>query len=248
MRAGLTSHSLDIAVVFHSALDGSPDDATELVLECGGADADVILISQLWEYAKLPADRGMRGIAHAPVVTRAVKVTPNARKREQVDAQAHHDHSATDQPHRSLDASLPTSLKRSRMLEGDPHAREKAEKSRRDHCLSYLRELVVAAELPIVAPSACIQEHVGPFWAWATCFVLVIECTRAMVSEISAVAAVAQLWGFSMYFAAFALAFLTIVVVLAGNYRAIETMGVTLGLSCSPSLQQCFVSGLRLAR
>ena len=100
-----------------------------------GVDSDIPLVRQLWEFARLPADRGVRGIAHTPVVARAVQVTLKARKREQEGAQAHQDPSVTDQPLRSHVASLPTSFKRSRVLEGDPHAREKAEKSRRDHWL-----------------------------------------------------------------------------------------------------------------
>ena len=64
MPAGRAARDLVTAIVFHSALDGTTEDAPELVEECGGVDSDVPLVLQLWELARLPADRGVRGIAH----------------------------------------------------------------------------------------------------------------------------------------------------------------------------------------
>ena len=154
VRAGLVARGLDTALVFHAALDGSVEDTSDLVRDCGGTDEDVPLLLQLWEMAERPAGRGLRSIAHTPVVARAVSQTLAARKREFAEACAHTDATATDQPLHSCHASLPVSLKRSRALEGDPQARQKAEDARRQHWILQLRELVHASKLPVVELAA----------------------------------------------------------------------------------------------
>mmetsp|Transcript_105871 Transcript_105871/g.330118 ORF Transcript_105871/g.330118 Transcript_105871/m.330118 type:complete len:441 (+) Transcript_105871:98-1420(+) len=78
--------------------------------------------------------------------------------------------------------------------------------------------------------TACIREHYGPFWAWFACILLVVECTLAMTSELSGVAAVGEIWGLSRNAAILIAALVVICVVLLGNYRQIEAIGVTLGL------------------
>jgi len=78
--------------------------------------------------------------------------------------------------------------------------------------------------------TACIKERFGPFWAWFSCTFLVIECIGAIVSEMSGVASVMELWGFSRIFGTLVAAVAIVSVVVLCNYRQIETIGVFFGL------------------
>lgn len=78
--------------------------------------------------------------------------------------------------------------------------------------------------------TACIKQYFGAFWAWFACFFLVVECIGAMVSEMSGIAAVAEIWSLTRSSATIASAALIIAIVFACNYRQIEAIGVTLGL------------------
>jgi Mn2+/Fe2+ NRAMP family transporter len=78
--------------------------------------------------------------------------------------------------------------------------------------------------------TACIKEHFGAFWAWFACSFLVIECVGAMVSEMSGIAAVAELWGFGRIFSTAISSAIIVSIVVFGNYKQIETIGVALGL------------------
>jgi len=78
--------------------------------------------------------------------------------------------------------------------------------------------------------TACIRERFGPFWAWFSCTFLVIGCLFATISEMSGVASVAQLWGLSRTTGTLLSAVIIVTVVVGCNYKAIEAIGVVLGL------------------
>jgi Mn2+/Fe2+ NRAMP family transporter len=78
--------------------------------------------------------------------------------------------------------------------------------------------------------TACIRDHFGSGWAWFACILLVCECVAAMISEMSGVAAVGELWGLSRASATVVATLLIVGVVVSCNYRQIETIGITLGL------------------
>lgn len=78
--------------------------------------------------------------------------------------------------------------------------------------------------------TACIRQHFGAFWAWFACIFLVLECVGAMVSEMSGVAAVGELWGMNRVAATLVAAAVVVAVVLLCSYKQIEAIGVTLGL------------------
>lgn len=78
--------------------------------------------------------------------------------------------------------------------------------------------------------TACIRQHFGAGWAWFACVLLVLECILAMTSELSGIAAVGELWGLSRNVAILLSTLIIVVIVLFGNYRQIEAVGVTLGL------------------
>jgi NRAMP (natural resistance-associated macrophage protein)-like metal ion transporter len=78
--------------------------------------------------------------------------------------------------------------------------------------------------------TACIRDYFGKGWAWFACTLLVIECVGAMISEMSGIAAIAQLWGFSLPAATISTTVLIVGIVTSCNYRQIEKIGITLGL------------------
>eukprot|EP00928_Gymnodinium_smaydae_P050611 TRINITY_DN34167_c0_g1_i1.p1 TRINITY_DN34167_c0_g1~~TRINITY_DN34167_c0_g1_i1.p1 ORF type:complete len:216 (+),score=41.69 TRINITY_DN34167_c0_g1_i1:97-744(+) len=78
--------------------------------------------------------------------------------------------------------------------------------------------------------TACIRQHYGPLWAWFGCVFLVIECVGAMISEMSGVAAIAELWGLDRSAATIVAAVAVSAVVVGCNYRQIEVIGVMFGL------------------
>merc|ERR1712008_384045 len=78
--------------------------------------------------------------------------------------------------------------------------------------------------------TACIKQHFGAFWAWFACVLLVIECFFAMMSEMSGIAAVGELWGLNRSWATVLSASIIVAVVVFCNYRQIEVIGVVFGL------------------
>mmetsp|Transcript_88477 Transcript_88477/g.228133 ORF Transcript_88477/g.228133 Transcript_88477/m.228133 type:complete len:409 (-) Transcript_88477:186-1412(-) len=78
--------------------------------------------------------------------------------------------------------------------------------------------------------TACIRMYFGPRWAWFATALLAAECTAAMISEMSGVGAVAQLWGINTVLATIMAAAVIVLTVLCCSYRQIEAIGVTLGL------------------
>lgn len=91
--------------------------------------------------------------------------------------------------------------------------------------------------------TAAIRTHFGPGWAWLVCALLLIECTGAMISELSGVYAVAKIWGFNDFFAPLLAALVVVVVVLFCNYRQIEIIGITCGLFELTFIVSMFILG-----
>ena len=88
----------------------------------------------------------------------AVQVAMTARKQEVGAVSVPLDHDTMDQPRSHFhEQVLLSSMKRSRVHEGDPQAREKAEQARRIHWLGQLRDVVFATELPMVSCSAAFS-------------------------------------------------------------------------------------------
>lgn len=78
--------------------------------------------------------------------------------------------------------------------------------------------------------TACIRDHFGSGWAWFSCIFLVIECVGAIVSEMSGIASVLELWGCGRLVGTLVAAASVIGVVVLCNYRQVETIGVIFGL------------------
>lgn len=78
--------------------------------------------------------------------------------------------------------------------------------------------------------TASIRRYFGPFWAWFACILLLVECVFAMMSEMSGIAGVAELWGLHRHIATMVAASTIIATVVLLNYKQIETLGIVLGL------------------
>lgn len=78
--------------------------------------------------------------------------------------------------------------------------------------------------------TACIRDYFGPCWAWLSALLLVISCTGAIVSEISAIASVLELWGSSRWMGALISALSIVSAVVLLNYRQVEAFGIAMGL------------------
>mmetsp|Transcript_72939 Transcript_72939/g.129214 ORF Transcript_72939/g.129214 Transcript_72939/m.129214 type:complete len:436 (-) Transcript_72939:103-1410(-) len=79
--------------------------------------------------------------------------------------------------------------------------------------------------------TACIREKFGPVMAWFAAICLVIECIFAVMSELSGIEAVAQLWGADRLYGTFVSAVVLIGILVTLTYRQVEIIGVTLGLA-----------------
>mmetsp|Transcript_52170 Transcript_52170/g.82847 ORF Transcript_52170/g.82847 Transcript_52170/m.82847 type:complete len:436 (+) Transcript_52170:113-1420(+) len=84
--------------------------------------------------------------------------------------------------------------------------------------------------------AACIKEHFGVGWCWATTVLLVIECVLAIISEMSGIASVLSLWGAENRVATIVAAVIVVLVVFLCKYRQVEYIGVALGMC-----ELCFV-------
>mmetsp|Transcript_53187 Transcript_53187/g.99737 ORF Transcript_53187/g.99737 Transcript_53187/m.99737 type:complete len:441 (-) Transcript_53187:150-1472(-) len=78
--------------------------------------------------------------------------------------------------------------------------------------------------------AACIKEHFGSFWAWATTVLLVLECVAATISEMSGFASIAEMWGLNRATGTILASAVVIGVVVFCKYRQVEAIGVSLGL------------------
>jgi len=77
--------------------------------------------------------------------------------------------------------------------------------------------------------AACVREQFGSKWAWLSCTLLVVSCTGAIISEISGVASVMELWGASRYVGTVVAAVSIIAAVVLCNYRQVEAFGIAMG-------------------
>jgi Mn2+/Fe2+ NRAMP family transporter len=78
--------------------------------------------------------------------------------------------------------------------------------------------------------TACVRERFGNVWAWISCTLLVVSCTGAIVSEMSGVASVLELWGASPRIGAIVAAISVVAAVMVCNYRQVEVFGIAVGL------------------
>lgn len=74
-----------------------------------------------------------------------------------------------------------------------------------------------------------VREHYGPGWAYAAVALLVATCVGGIISEMSVIAAVGQIWGVPLWASCAAVLLLLGGVVLSGTYRAVETVGILFG-------------------
>jgi NRAMP (natural resistance-associated macrophage protein)-like metal ion transporter len=78
--------------------------------------------------------------------------------------------------------------------------------------------------------TACVRKQFGSVWAWISCSLLVISCTGAIISEISGVASVVELWGSSHWVGALVAALSIVAAVVMLNYRQVEAFGIAMGM------------------
>lgn len=77
---------------------------------------------------------------------------------------------------------------------------------------------------------ACIRERFGDTWAWVTFIVLAISCIGATVSELSGIAAVAELWGMPQTTSVLLAAVLLVLLVLVLPYHGVEMVATAFGM------------------
>jgi|EP00427_Karlodinium_veneficum_P017280 Mn2+/Fe2+ NRAMP family transporter len=78
--------------------------------------------------------------------------------------------------------------------------------------------------------TACVMDRFGKGWGWISCALLVISCTGAIVSELSGVASVLELWGAGPRLGAVVAAISIVSAVMLCNYRQVEVFGIVVGL------------------
>mmetsp|Transcript_73540 Transcript_73540/g.161071 ORF Transcript_73540/g.161071 Transcript_73540/m.161071 type:complete len:468 (+) Transcript_73540:66-1469(+) len=77
---------------------------------------------------------------------------------------------------------------------------------------------------------ACLQQFYGKPLASFACFLLVLECVLAMVSEMSGIAAVAEIWGVGRNIATAGSVCTILGIVFSCGYKQVELIGITLGV------------------
>lgn len=78
--------------------------------------------------------------------------------------------------------------------------------------------------------TACIRERCGPTLAGVAASCLVLNCFFALVSELSGIDAVVQLWGAGRFTGSLGAGLTLITALLALTYKQVETIGVCCGL------------------
>jgi len=78
--------------------------------------------------------------------------------------------------------------------------------------------------------TACVRTQFGNVWAWLSCSLLVVSCTGAIISEMSGVASVLELWGSSRWVGALVAAISIVAAVVMLNYRQVEAFGIAMGM------------------
>jgi Mn2+/Fe2+ NRAMP family transporter len=75
-----------------------------------------------------------------------------------------------------------------------------------------------------------IRERYGAGWAWLSVSTMAVACVGALVTQLSGMAGVAQLFGVPVWLMMVATISLIIVMVLTGSYRSVERIAVCFGL------------------
>lgn len=75
-----------------------------------------------------------------------------------------------------------------------------------------------------------IKENFGRFFAWISVTTLLISCAGAMVTELTGIDGVGQLFGISPIISVGIAVLFLVAIVLTGSYRSIERIAVVLGL------------------
>lgn len=78
--------------------------------------------------------------------------------------------------------------------------------------------------------TACVFRRFGSFWGCVTLCGLMVSCVGALVSEMSGLEAVGQLWGLPGWCATLLAASVLIAVPVLGTYRQVELLAVLLGM------------------
>ena len=152
-QRGLERCDLTSVSVFRACMaEGTAEEARATMVEAGGDDSDTPLLQEMWVLAAAGAASEVRRVANVPVVRVSVHAALSAKKRKSTHGPAGGDRLHTDHASSHLRPSalgFPT-LRRSRALEGDPKAREKAENAKRQHWINELRSIVLTSDMPIV--------------------------------------------------------------------------------------------------
>ena len=75
-----------------------------------------------------------------------------------------------------------------------------------------------------------IRERFGAGWAWLSVSTMAVACVGALVTELSGMAGVAQLFGVPVWLMMFGTIGLIITMVMTGSYRSVERIAVCFGL------------------
>jgi Mn2+/Fe2+ NRAMP family transporter len=75
-----------------------------------------------------------------------------------------------------------------------------------------------------------IRERFGIGWAWLSVSTLVVACAGAIVTEMSGIAGVGEIWGIPAPVSAFAVVAFLVIMVVTGSYRRVERVAIALGL------------------
>ena len=75
-----------------------------------------------------------------------------------------------------------------------------------------------------------IRERFGIGWAWLSVSTLVIACAGAIVTEMSGIAGVGEMWGIPSWVSAFVVVAFLVIMVITGSYRRVERVAIALGL------------------
>jgi Mn2+/Fe2+ NRAMP family transporter len=75
-----------------------------------------------------------------------------------------------------------------------------------------------------------IRQRFGIGWAWLSVSTLVVACSGAIVTEMSGVAGVGEIWGIPRWVSAFVVVAFLVIMVVTGSYRRVERVAIALGL------------------
>lgn len=75
-----------------------------------------------------------------------------------------------------------------------------------------------------------IRERFGAGWAWLSVATLTVACIGALITELSGLAGVAQLFGIPVWLMMVATVGFIVAMVLSGSYRSVERLAIALGV------------------